>query len=283
MKTKNTFSADDMQAFKPESKIGLLATVNPEGKPHVTLITTLQAKTEKQIFWGQFVQGQSKENLKQNPKAGFFIMTPDKNFWTGKAHWTHSVKEGSDFEYFNNLPMWRYNAYFGIHTIHYMDLLETTERRGLPVTKIVVSSVLTKFSKNGVSMKNPNKINPMNPWTRGMFNKLDALKFIAYIGKDGYPRIIPTLQCQTADSDTLVFHRGVFSDHYERLQPGSDVAVFGLTLSMEDVLVRGKFSGFQRHRGVSLGRIHVDWVYNSMPPIPGQVYPPNSVREVQNF
>jgi len=283
MRIKNAFSEEDIRAFKPESKIGLLATVNPEGRPHITLITTLQAKTEKQIFWGQFVQGQSKENLKQNPKAGFFIMTPDKNFWTGKANWTHSVKEGTDYEYFNNLPMWRYNAYFGIHTIHYMDLLETTERRELPVTKIVVSSVLTKLSKNAASGENPDKINSMNPWTRGMFNKLDALKFIAHIGEDGYPRIIPTLQCQAADSDTLVFHKGVFSDQYERLQPGSDVAVFGLTLSMEDVLVRGKYTGFQRYRGVPLGRIHVDWVYNSMPPIPGQVYPPMSVREAENF
>ncbi len=34
-----------MKQFEPEAKVGLIATVNPEGLPHITLITALQAKT----------------------------------------------------------------------------------------------------------------------------------------------------------------------------------------------------------------------------------------------
>ena len=33
----------DVEAFETEAKVGLLATLGPEGLPHLTLITTLQA------------------------------------------------------------------------------------------------------------------------------------------------------------------------------------------------------------------------------------------------
>jgi hypothetical protein len=52
---------------------------------------------------------------------------------------------------------------------------------------------------------------------------------------------------------------------------------------MEDVLVRGVFAGFRRHRGVTLGCVDIVWVYNSMPPKPGQIYPVRKLGAVVNF
>jgi hypothetical protein len=67
------------------------------------------------------------------------------------------------------------------------------------------------------------------------------------------------------------------------LRKYSHVAVFGLTLDMEDVLIRGIFTGFEKHRGVKLGAVDIDWVYNPMPPKPGQIYPPQEIKAVANF
>jgi hypothetical protein len=61
------------------------------------------------------------------------------------------------------------------------------------------------------------------------------------------------------------------------------VAVFGLTLQMEDVLVRGVFAGFGKYRGITLGCMDIDWVYNSMPPVHGQIYPELEMQPVVNF
>ena len=191
MKTKNnfkkSFNENDMKAFEPENKIGLLATVNQNGLPHITLITTLKAKTPNQMFWGQFSEGQSKKNLQNNPKAAFLIMNQERQLWRGKVNWTHLAKEGKDYESFNNLPMWRYNAYFGIHTIHYMDLVETTEQQSLPLASIVRSSLLTKFAKSAAAQKGSNETR-MNNWTQDLFNRLDAIKFLSYVSEDGHPR-----------------------------------------------------------------------------------------------
>ncbi len=281
MKTKKQFSPEDIQAFKPESKVGLLATVNETGLPHITLITTLQANGPKEIVWGQFTEGKSKENVLKNPKTGFLIMTLDKNLWRGKALWRESKKEGAEYVYFNKLPMWRYNAYFGLHTIHYMDLVETTEKASLPIAGIVVSALLTKFSKTAAKTKSEERV--MNEWTEKLLNKLDTLKFLAYVDGDGFPVIIPLLQCQAAGSSKIVFHPGAYADELLSIKEGTEVAVFGLTLAMQDVLVRGKFTGFKKYQAVKLGNVEVDWVYNSMPPLVGQIFPPTKIKIVEDF
>ena len=61
------FSENDLKQFEPEAKVGLIATINQEGLPHITLITALQAKTPDKLIWGQFSEGQSKKNVKIKP------------------------------------------------------------------------------------------------------------------------------------------------------------------------------------------------------------------------
>ena len=41
MKTRNSFKENEISAFQPAEKIGLVACVNPEGQVHTTLITSM--------------------------------------------------------------------------------------------------------------------------------------------------------------------------------------------------------------------------------------------------
>ena len=50
-------------------------------------------------------------------------MTLDKQRMARQSPLDAHRKTGADFEWYNNIPMFRYNAYFGIHTVHYMDLV----------------------------------------------------------------------------------------------------------------------------------------------------------------
>ena len=281
MKIKHEFSQSDIKAFEPENKIGLMATVNEENQAHITLITTLQARNEKELIWGQFSEGKSKANIKKNPKTAFAIMNLERKIWRGKALWKHQKQEGEEYIQFNKLPMWRYNSYFGIHTAHYMDLIETTEEQSLPVAGIALSAVLTKMAKSSASSKTEDRI--MNNWTETFFNKLDTLKFLSYICEDGYPVIIPLLQCQAADSTRLVFNTQVYKEELLKIKADTVLTVFALSLDMKDVLVRGKFNGFNKHRGINLGSIDIDWVYNPMPPVAGQIYPEQKTETIAEF
>ena len=122
MAMKNNFTEAEMKAFAPAEKLGIIATVTPEGLPHMTLLTSVMTVKPDQLVVGEFCQGKSKEYMQQNSKIGFAILTLDKKLWRGKALWTHLKKEGPEYETYNNQPMFRYNTYFGINTVHYFDL-----------------------------------------------------------------------------------------------------------------------------------------------------------------
>ncbi|HET9062689.1 MAG TPA: hypothetical protein VFO62_05320, partial [Candidatus Binatia bacterium] len=53
----------------------------------------------------------------------------------------------------------------------------------------------------------------------------------------------------------------------------ADVAVFALDRELHSVLLRGRATGRGRIAGSSLSTLDIDWVYNSMPPKHGQIYP----------
>lgn len=123
----------------------------------------------------------------------------------------------------------------------------------------------------------------MNAWTRAFLNKLDNLKFLSYIGEDGYPEIIPAIQAQSLDAEQILFSPSVYTRELEAIPQGTSLALFAMSLSMEAVLMRGTYRGIQRVGGLRAGVVGIDWVYNSMPPLPGQVYPVIPVEAVTKF
>jgi hypothetical protein len=212
------------------------------------------------------------------------VLTMDRRMWRGHARWTHLRTEGPEYQSYNDLPMFRYNAYFGINTVHYLDLVDVSGPDSLPLLTIVLSALMTKIAKAGSSTGNSEQI--LTPFGANLFNGLDALKFIAYIKNDGFPEIVPVLQCQAADSRRLAFSSMAYQDELSRIPAGQIVAVFGMTMKMEDVLIRGTFNGFSKKMGIQIGTVDINWVYNSMPPAHGQIYPAiplNPVTEWADF
>ena len=281
MEPRTMFNHDDMKAFEPAEKIGLVACVNPEGLPHVSLITSMMAARSDQLTLGQFCIGLSKLYIQEKPDISFLVMTMDKQLWRGRARWTHLRKEGPEYQRYNEIPMFRYNTYFGINTVHYLDLIEVAGPDPLPMPRIIISAMLTRLAKGAAATGSTERV--LLPFAEELFNKLDALKFISYLNADGFPMIIPVIQCQAADSRRLVFGHGAFGNELLRIPAGSKVAVYCLTMGMENVLVRGTFQGFNRIRGFRAATVDIEWVYNSMPPCHGQIYPEVPLAPVINF
>jgi hypothetical protein len=281
LKPLSTFSEEDIQSTRPELKIGLLATITPEGLPHVTLLSSLMACGPTRMCFGQFTEGMSKKHILTNPRTGFLIMSLDKNVWRGKATYTHSVKNGPEYDFYNNVPMFRYNAYFGVHTVYYLDLLAQTGKFPLPMNRIIFAALQTMLARTLGSM--PGKKAVLNVWTRSFLDKLDNLKFLCYVGADGFPVLIPAIQTQSLDAQHVFFSTSVYADELAIIPAGIPMTVFSMALTMEDVLLRGTYLGIRRVGGVNAGVVEVDWVYNPMPPVPGQVYPPVELKQVVEF
>ncbi len=278
---RTSFTEEEMKAFEPAEKIGLVACINEEGLPHISLITSIMASKPDQLTLGQFCKGLSKRFIQKSREVAFLILTMDKRMWRGRARWTHLKTEGPEYERYNDIPMFRYNTYFGINTVHYLDLIETSAGTSLPMGKIVFSAMLTRLSKG--SAKTGIKDRILKPFAEDLFNQLDSLKFISYVGSDGFPVLVPVIQCQAADSRRLAFSTPAYGNELLRIPQGATVAVFGLTMKMEDVLIRGTFEGFKRKLGLKMGIIDIEWVYNSMPPVHGQIYPEVPLTQVVDF
>ncbi len=279
--TQTSFSEEDIRSTQPAMKIGLVATVTPEGRPHVTLLSSLMACGPAELCFGQFTEGMSKKFILNNPKTGFLIMGLDKSLWRGKATYTRWAKSGAEYDYYNNVPMFRYNAYFGVHTVYYLDLLAHTGKAPLPMNRIIFAAVQTMLART--LGRKPGGPAALNRWTRAFVDKMDNLKFLAYVGEDGYPVILPAIQTQSLDASHVLFSTSVYSDELAAIPAGIPMTVFSMALTMEDVLLRGTYRGARSIGGVRAGLVDVDWAYNPMPPVPGQVYPPVPLRPVTEF
>jgi hypothetical protein len=276
-----TFSQQDILDLMPALKIGILGTVTPEGLPHVTLISTLMASKPDEVVWGQFMEGTSKHFIHTNPRTGFLIMGLDKSFWTGQAQYTRSSQSGKDYDFYNNTPLFRYNSYFGVHTVHYMDLKGQSGKHPLPMNQVVFAAIKTMIAKTLAFGKSKKQV--MNRWTQAFFNKIDNLKFLCYVDASGFPVVIPVIQAQALDPEHICFSFGAFGEELAAIPPFTTVAILSMALSMQDVLVRGTYQGSKRIAGIKTGILQVDWVYNSMPPKPQQIYPPVAVETITEF
>lgn len=277
----NEIPEEYAKEFKPSNKLGLISTIDPEGCPHISLISSIEANGSRQIIWGQFIQGLSKKNVKINPKTGFAIVSLKQELWRGRAVWTHERKEGPEFIMYNNKPMYRYNSYCGIDTVHYMDLVDISEKARLDTASIGYNALLTMISKSGARRKSQNRI--MKLFAENIFNKIGNIKFLSYINDEGFPVLVPALQAMAADSGRIVFSAGMYKDELMKIKDGADMAIFGMNLDMEDVLTKGKFKGFTRSRGVRIGVFDIERVYNSMPPVAGYIYPEHKLEPVSEF
>ena len=257
---------EDTKKFETSYKVGLVATVEKNGDPHISLLSTLMAKSEREMMFGKFIVGESKENILENPKAGFLIMSLEKEFWTGRMSYARLLNDGEDYEMYNRQPLYRYNSYFGIDSVYYFDLLEISEGRKLDMAGIIANSLLVSLSRGSYASEAHPKA--MKSWAFELMRKMDTLAFISYADRDGYPVIVPCIQLQAADASTLVLTNAPYKPELSAIPAGARVAVFGANLKFESVLLKGEFSGFKGGKAT----VAVDRVYNSMPPKQGYIY-----------
>ncbi|MBR1747404.1 MAG: hypothetical protein IJ735_04255 [Clostridia bacterium] len=263
----NKIGEEEYKIFEKSEKLGVVGTIDDQGDPHLSLLTTIMAKGESEMVIGQFTEGLSKRFMTVRPKCGFVIMGLDMNFWTGKMDWKDVKTEGEEFVKYNNMQMWRFNTYFGIGKVHYFDLAEISDRRKLDIPKIAVNEIRSILCKPFLKYKSKEKI--LRPYAVDLFNGLGNPKFLSYIDEAGYPVVVPCVQAQEVGTDTVVFTAAPYKQDFAGLKEGARVAIMAISLRMESVMINGTFSGFKG----GVGRVKIDRVYNSIPPVSRYIYP----------
>ncbi|HHX80472.1 MAG TPA: pyridoxamine 5'-phosphate oxidase family protein [Acholeplasmataceae bacterium] len=268
---------EDREKFAVSGKVGLIASISPEGYPHIAFINTIQALKDDEIIWGEFIHGKSKMYLKDNPKAGFLVLNTEKEWWNGKAIETDIKDTGPEYDLLNSAPLFRYNTYFGIGKVHYMKLTAFSGKQKLPMGKIIKGALQGRLIKPRV---NSSGKEIAKGFTVKLMKAIDSLKFISFVDEDGFPVIIPIIQATMKDRGRMIIPLSVYQEELEKIKPDSKVAVYLANLDLTTVLLQGIFKGIKKNLGVSYGIFDLDKVYNSMPPITGYVYPKEELKVV---
>lgn len=262
MLMNKSFDEQTIEMLKNDSKIGILMTSDENNTPHLTLISSIQARGENEVTFGEFCVGLSKQFIKERPYVAFMALDASYKYVRGTARFTHFEKGGEAFDEYNNKPLFRYNSYFGFNTIYYMDLLGTSGLKSLEMPKIVAGAVASRVKAPFAAKSDKNILNHV---AQELFTKLDGLKFIGYFDENGSPWIIPIIQATHAGTDRVAFSAMPFGDELKKIPVGSKVAVLALNMQLQGVLVKGTYS----EKGV----VDIERVYNTMPPKMEYVYP----------
>ncbi len=263
-------ASEDIPVMSADSKIGLVATIDEQGGPHISFISSLQPLGKDRLTVGQFCEGLSKKHILERNKIGFLIFSPAMEIWRGRALYEESATSGPEYEMYNRKPMFRYNSYFGFGLVHYFRLVDINIKEKLSKGQIIGGALKTRLLLPSASSSERGVLNDIS---RSMFSQIDGLKFIAYLNGEGFPCLIPVIQAANAGLDRVVFALNPYRDQLQKIPPGASVAVLFVNLKMESVLVKGIYNP-QRLANLSYGRVDLERVYNSMPPQPRYIYPP---------
>ena len=259
-------SEEEFKIFEKSEKLGVVGTIDEQGDPHMSLLTTIMAKSEDEMVVGEFTKGSSKKFMQERNKCGFAIMRLDLSFWTGKMVWKDVKTEGEEYVKYNNMQMWRFNTYFGINKVHYFDLTDISDKKILSIPKVAVNEIRAIIAKPFMKY---GKEKILRPYAVDLIDALGNPKFISFIDEEGYPVVVPAVQAQQVGANTVVLTAAPYKKELKGLKKGMRVALMAISTEMESVLVKGTFSGFS----CGIGRIKIDRVYNSIPPITRYIYP----------
>jgi len=262
----NTTITEDARALLAlDSKVALLGTTDDEGCPHLTFLSSIQGLGEDKITFGQFCVGLSKEFLPKRPDCAFLALSADMRWLRGSARFTHTEKTGPEFDMYNNKPLFRYNAYFGVNTVWYLDLLGITGVQKLPLPQIGSGAML---SRAAAAFAAQSEKGALSRFGRALFAGIGNPKFLCYEGGEGLA-VVPVVQAAPAGTDRVAIFGRPYGADLKALAPGMPVCVMALNLDMQSVLVKGVYAGKKGGAHV----VDIVRVYNSMPPAAGYIYP----------
>jgi hypothetical protein len=272
-------SADGVTFTHPEIMAKMIATIDPEGFPHLTMITSNKAISPSIVKWGEFTRGLSKKYVKENPKQGVLYMTalmPFK-FLQAKIHFHHLSREGDDAVDFNMMHLFRYNTYMRIYTTYFNDVIAARPIRDISLMGITKGILWNLFNHPGKTGSFEQRLSPLGC---SLFIGPINPKFISYIDTDGYPIIFPAFQARAIEGKRILVPMTQFGGDIQAISDGAKVSVFAMDMETVSQMTKG----ILLEKNSKYAVIDITSVYNSMPPKMGEIYPHKQTRpKITNF
>lgn len=255
-----------LNALKGEMTPKFMATRSADGIPNVVpCVSLLPADDQPEtLFFGNFLLRKSIRNLQEDNRVGIMVVTEELQGWVLTGDFLEFQRTGPYVDQQMSSRLLRYNAYTGIRNAGLIQL--RSFEGGFKVSKLQVAMdyLLARLGKdrggNGRGANNTGCSIPLP--VRREFARMAAVKVLAWIAEDGYPRIVPVLSLQPKGEGALVSRIG--AGELPLPPDGARVACNILTFEAISYQVKGVWNSSGK-----VGRMAVQEVYAGGPPIPG--------------
>ena len=256
------------EALSGEMTPKFLATVDAQGKVNVVLIATLEPNGERKVAYADFLMNKTAKNLDENSKVGVLVITEGLDWWSMTGDFTGWEKTGPLVDHFNEMDLFKYNAYTGVRRAGKIDLRTMEDSGKVGKLALLADFGITKM-KSG-SFAREGGAGKMPPPVAEKYGRLMGVKILAYVRNDGYPECFVIQSAQPADNKTLVFGTLSASSKIAQLPEKTFCAVNVVTFEPVSYQVKGVFTGFSGTLWGKMGAIEIESVWCTSPPLCGE-------------
>ncbi len=252
-----------LEALQGEMTPKFLASRNAAGIPNVVpVVSILPAEDQKDtLYFGNFLLRKTIKNLDQDPRVGILVITPELKGWILTGDFIEWQRTGAYVERQMNSNLLRYNAYTGIRNAGVIRVREVLASFSISKLQVVIDYLWARVMKNQVIDSQQNSVILPRP-VRIEFDRMVAVKVLAWLDADGYPHAAPALSLQPAGQRSLAGR--VKSYGLSLPESGSLVATNILTFDAISYQAKGRWA----QQG-SLGAVQVQEIFAGGPPKPG--------------
>jgi hypothetical protein len=252
-----------LEALRGEMTPKFLATRSTDGTPNVVpVVSILPAEDQPDtLFFGNFLLRKSIKNLKQDPRVGVMVITPQLQGWILKGDFVEFQRTGPYVDRQMGGSLLRYNAYTGIRDAGVIHVRSVEGAFGISRLQVASEYVLAWLAALGGAGRGNGGVTLPLP-VRREFARMVAVKVLAWVDDYDYPLVVPALSLQPAGEKALVCWRGAPQLPAPAL--AARVAANILTFEAVSYQAKGRWVASGR-----TGAIQVEEIYAGGPPYPG--------------
>ncbi len=252
--------------FAEEMAAKFLATVDPEGKPNVALIVTLQPPPDgrkDRLIFGEFLMWKSKEYLEGNAHVSAAVVNQKLRMATLTGDFVGFEKTGPYKEALDASSLMRYNAYSGMRSAGVIDVRDVSAANGASMLAVPFDFLRARMHR----VKDGGGAAAVPAMVKEKFTRLTSVKALAVMADDGYPRIYPVMAAAAAGKAAFVLQVTKYNRELAQVRVPCPAALCVLTFDVKSYKVKGELAPL----GSSALLFKVSEVYNAMPPLAGDL------------
>ncbi len=242
-----------------------LATLDEAGRPNCVPVISITPYDDETLVFGEFLMQKSRANLLKCDKVGVAVLNEAFEGWSLKGTFLGFETSGEHFEFVNRLPMLRYNAYTSVRAAGLIKVEGASERKSLSKARLLFE-FLRASAVAAVSGARGNGKCCMPRQVEEKFRRMSAVRAMAFVDANGFPRAFPVMACVAAGPNRLVAGDPLLSAHVPSMPDGAEVAVSIITMDPIAYQVKGHYRGKRRGEAV----IELTECYSASPPLLGE-------------